>query len=506
MAAASRRGLGRQRRVWRRPQLPARAAAGAGPQLTELQREWVGRGGPALPDDVLRCVGLVEAGRPGGGVSRVYILGTVHLAPESVAAAAALIDAVAPDAVCIELCEERVGALFDDDTPPELWWTPRVELGPLPEGADEATLRAGLRVAPGQPVAREDLEADARDLLSTGLFGRVVPQADPPVQHQWPLVLRDGSRAHPMGCVRFACDARPLAPVLSFRAEGADADVAKEAESAATAAGPEGGAATVSALLAARAVLVERTGLQWRFEGLEDGAVVAKAVPALEAAGDMPPTGLETTVREERAAEAPTARRALPPPKPTTMEERVSRANARLQRAAASKLGVRPGEELAEALQSAARAGAGRVWLVDRPMSATRRRQLAATDAASAVAVQSEMVKMDAAELKAEVDGLLRGEGGEDIDGSGSTEVVQTVILNERDRWMARKTLEVCAGQPTSPGFTVDAESSALRYEQAPAPPEEAPHTIVLVVGLAHVNGIAEAWAEAGTIECADLM
>jgi len=190
------------------------------------------------------------------------------------------------------------------------------------------------------------------------------------------------------------------------------------------------------------------------------------------------------------------------------MEDRVSRANARLMRAAASKLGVTAGAEIVAAVEAAARVGSERVWLVDRPMSATRRRQLATTGKDSAVRVQAELASRSAEQLKSEVDGLLGAGGGAgepELEATAAEAANEEVMVAERDRWMARKALEVVSGAPTSPGFAM--EEGRLRYDASgPPPPGSPPRTLVLVVGLAHVNGIAEAWSEVAELDCETLL
>ncbi|KAL4443721.1 hypothetical protein ABPG75_011458 [Micractinium tetrahymenae] len=275
----------------------ALAAAGVAPQLREQLRN---------------ATAVVPA--EGGGTA--YILGMSHVSRESCQHIDALIRAVKPDIVLLELCKDRTGLLVDPDAPPpQVWWTPRLAVASTPS---LEALAGGQAGAPGwpstgqllarlhsrgcSPVTAADIEDDAVALLSTGLFRSVRIVAQPPSVESAPAFVVPPSGAElqtvaPLERIEYVAVPRQLPGIkeLSFRAEGG-AELPSEAAQGAARAAAAAAAPGVAAYLAARAALLAclPQGLDVCFEGVEAGKPTAVVLP-VPAGQQRCLTGLEGT-------------------------------------------------------------------------------------------------------------------------------------------------------------------------------------------------------------------
>ena len=180
---------------------------------------------------------------------------------------AALISAVAPDAVLVEVCNDRLGLLLpprDKDAPtPQVWHTSGVRLDGTPSDVDgwpsTDALLSVCRTSPGVPVTTSDIEADCVALQATGLFRSVRPSTTMPRSGAAPAYLATASSSPPMapamplGDVVFATTPRDLPPPTSVawrldsgvEAAGATVDAAAaDAAAARLATGTDAAAAT----------------------------------------------------------------------------------------------------------------------------------------------------------------------------------------------------------------------------------------------------------------------
>ena len=168
---------------------------------------------------------------------------------------AALIAAVSPDAVLVEVCNDRLGLLLpprDKDAPtPQVWHTSGVRLDGVPTDVDgwpsSDALLSVCRTAPGVPVTTSDIEADCVALQATGLFRCARPSTTMPRRGAAPAYLATASSSPPMapamplGDVVFAATPRDLPPPTSVAwrldsgVEGAGATVDAAAADAAAA-------------------------------------------------------------------------------------------------------------------------------------------------------------------------------------------------------------------------------------------------------------------------------
>eukprot|EP00887_Chlorella_sp_A99_P000855 scaffold5.g855.t1 len=234
-----------------------------------------------LPRELRDATAVLAA--PGGATA--YVLGVSHVSAAALGQIRALIEAVRPEAVLLELCKDRTGLLA--------WHAAQVRLPGLPEGEGWPTVEelvALLNCRGSSPVSASQLEDDAVTLLSTGegdgitcLFRAVRLAVRPPTEAACaPAFAARGGGARlqpvaPLGAVEFSVEGGLL---VDPAAAAAAADAAVAAANA--------GAPALAALLRARRALLgllpegARGAAEVVFSGAEAGRVasVLRPVPA----------------------------------------------------------------------------------------------------------------------------------------------------------------------------------------------------------------------------------
>ena len=132
----------------------------------------------------------------------VYILGLSHVSRQSCDQAVQLIEAVQPEIALLELCKDRVDLLIDPSAPPPQHWQARtIKLGGLPAKQSSSTsktcrqLTAAIRCQPGCAFSAHDIEQDCIQLLSSGIFGSVMPVTRPATPADAPLFISNTDQA-----------------------------------------------------------------------------------------------------------------------------------------------------------------------------------------------------------------------------------------------------------------------------------------------------------------------
>ncbi|KAG1678282.1 hypothetical protein FOA52_013903 [Chlamydomonas sp. UWO 241] len=249
-----------------------------------------------LPEELRNNVVVLEAPNGSGGTARVYVMGVSHVSKIQAQQVKTLIRAVRPEVVCVELCKERVGLLVDDRMETQatnLWHVRKVMIEGLPS-YDKAyptvdELKSLLSTRSGLPVSMQDIEADVKRLLATGLFKSGAPGAAAGTFDDAPefgvLNGEDGQASletvPPLRGVRFSVVMRELPPILSFsvRVDSSlagmspdEAALQKVADEAIVEV-KDGGKKPLSALLRAKARFAEVVGapVSVAFSGCESG-------------------------------------------------------------------------------------------------------------------------------------------------------------------------------------------------------------------------------------------
>jgi len=135
------------------------------------------------------------------GERRVYLIGVSHVSQQSVYETEALISAVKPDAVMLELCLARSGQLVreednfgssQDDR--AFYVAGKVKIVGVPTGEgfpaeEEVREWIGADLQPGQPLTRPNFDQLVRNALNTGIFSSVRIQAEAPPSVSLPLYM-----------------------------------------------------------------------------------------------------------------------------------------------------------------------------------------------------------------------------------------------------------------------------------------------------------------------------
>ena len=331
------------------------------------------------------------------------------------------------------------------------WYASAVSLSGLPSSPSfpaESSLLAGLRTRPQRAILPStDLDADIEDLLSTGIFAFAQVEISPPAQYAYPgLTLPPGATSPtdvvpvpPLGSVTFSVTPRQLPGIISLKL--ATPDPAFESALAAAQARVNQKTPTLEVLLALHADLLAAGAPSASFAQVMSGNVVINIpAPSTYAGSSLPRTGLEASargpdgawasdIRAPRSLAAPDAQRIARAfrdsnPLPTSGEamnfspfrswKGESRATAApppagspgdalamslteqygdLQKKAAKRTGVTPGEAWRASVAACLRVNVPLVVMGDRPTDETRRRfgsaifGATASRAAGAVAV-----------------------------------------------------------------------------------------------------------------------
>jgi len=135
------------------------------------------------------------------GDREIYLLGVSHVSRRSVEQTEALVDAVKPDALMLELCLARSGLLVREEDSfgagneeRAFYVNGKFRIVGMPTGpgfptAEEVLDWAGASVQPGQPLTRPNFDQLVKNLLSTGIFSSVRIQADRPPPSSVPLYM-----------------------------------------------------------------------------------------------------------------------------------------------------------------------------------------------------------------------------------------------------------------------------------------------------------------------------
>ncbi|CAG9461069.1 unnamed protein product [Pedinophyceae sp. YPF-701] len=479
----------------------------------------------AADSDVREVANNVAVLEDGDG-RKVYVLGISHVSKVSCDHIEALIRAVRPDAVMLELCKNRTTLMVEPDVtgaaPDQLWHAPAVSISGLPTGAGwptEQELLAALSTKPFAPVTRATMDADAAALRATGLFHDVRVRAGPPPPGSAPQLLctgaaKDPAPVLPMGAVEFVAQAvasppedftapSPKPPRYPVAPEGTRPWRLDERGGGVR---PEDTPPAWSEALAGKLTraFAEKQAEAGRVVGIQPGAAwrVAAAAAAQNGArlvllGDLPTS---VTKRELTTALS------------SAMTSKVVAAGA-IVAAGAAAASALPGGGVAGQVATVAAAVAAGGALVAAPLLGPLNEvgefsRMSGPEIEKAVAVGSpglagkrEMTKL----------------WGEDalIDWPGA----QGPIIDARDRHMTEVLRGVVAGKGAAPAFVVgrgDGSAGALMRYMMPegaSDKETCPggfgegcytvpgdvRTVVAVVGTAHVGGMVRAWQDAGT-------
>lgn len=246
------------------------------------------------------------------GGTEIFVLGVSHVSKTSCDHVREVINTVKPDVVMIELCKDRTDLLIDEDSPPRSWHARRVLVGDYPVNSDwpsQQGILALLQCQTGIPVGAEDIEDDVMTLLSTGLFGSVMPLTTPSRRFDAPSFVRnpDGTvhSAAPLNAIQFSVTPRMLPNIKEFGVLVESEDVSIGDTTVAglkqsVMAKARDGIPTIDILMFARAQLLRATSqtsqrniqVAVEFSGVDDGRI--QAVMRTDAGGRCG-TGLERT-------------------------------------------------------------------------------------------------------------------------------------------------------------------------------------------------------------------
>ena len=479
---------------------------------------------------------------------KVILLPTAHVSERSALDADEVIRTNKPDAVLLEVCDERVDGIIDrmkgvendDVVVPGAVHIVGMPAGVLPGGVDEVVLLSRLRTKVGKGVSLEDLKSDAELLLRTGLFESVIVRGRAEDEHgARTVVWKEGKvtlvvsvaeivfTVHPMGAeltsdIRFKWNV-----YVNFVSATSDAAAEVEVMRRAgelvkvsdCASGQGKMSAWQTAALCASLVIAVQERLQSGYTvalDVSDGeCITLDVVPDVALSTDRWFERIDVSLQDVLSISfiGEAARAGAGANKSSPLTVKIMNGMMTLAESIISnKLDAQDGGEIIAGLSAAFESRTSRVYLADSEVSKTMRsleeklhehvpgmkRSLARYILGSIRSLITSAFKTRKQLTTAiETERLTLMRSGE----VSMPPHMREVFIDERDSVLFDCLWSVIEGKPTDrPGFYHSASSTFEYARRVPAldlPADGVSITVVFVLGAAHVPGIVHRWNEA---------